>query len=83
VHYQSNEMVAADEPSFGQFCEVKALFEELAGEEWCKYVYRPEYLIARRMFDLLREEVRSTDRYGYAEAVIEEWQTLHPLRVWT
>lgn len=32
------------------------------------------------MFDLLREGVRSTDRYRDAEAVIEECQTLHPTK---
>jgi hypothetical protein len=77
-HHESNDMLAANRPSFKQFREVKSLFEELTAEEWCKYACAPEYLIVRQMFDFLREGVHSTDRYREAEAVTEEWQALHP-----
>jgi hypothetical protein len=47
---EEDKSFAHIEPTDESKRAIKAHFEESAGEEWSRYAFLPEYVIARRMF---------------------------------
>ncbi|KAF2026130.1 hypothetical protein EK21DRAFT_74851 [Setomelanomma holmii] len=71
-----DESDALIEPEDEGKLELKRVFEEAVGEEFCTDAYRREYVIARRMFYYLVKGVRSGGDVFLAEEVIKEWKEL-------
>jgi len=75
--HEYNEMIAADEPKDAEYRRLKSLWEEAASDEWKRYAYEPEYMIARRMFALLRDGCHHDGDKEEARSIVSEWQKLH------
>jgi hypothetical protein len=56
----------------------KSIWEQEAGEEWKRIATAPEYIIARRMWLLLRDGMFSNQSCDVADEVVQAWQELHP-----
>jgi hypothetical protein len=70
-------MLAATEPTDPELRRLKQLWEELASEEWKRYAYMPEYMIARRIFTKLRDGICRVGEAHEAQRTIDDWQKLH------
>ncbi|KAI4680283.1 uncharacterized protein J4E84_007931 [Alternaria hordeiaustralica] len=75
--HEYDEMISADEPTNADHRRLKTLWEEEASDEWKRYAYEPEYMIARRMFALLRDGIRHDGDKEEARSIVDEWQKLH------
>jgi hypothetical protein len=74
---ENDEMLAGVEPEKEEDKDMKKLFEELASEEWKRYAFTPEYMIARRLcYILMLRQWQSAD-IDEAENIIRAWQELH------
>jgi len=76
--HEYNEMIAADEPKDAEYRRLKSLWEKAASTEWKRYAYEPEYMIARRMFALLRDGIRRDGDKEEARSIVDGWQELYP-----
>jgi hypothetical protein len=56
----------------------KAIWDQEAGEEWKRFATAPEYIIARRMWTLLRFGHRNSDCFAEGENIVKAWEELHP-----
>lgn len=56
----------------------KNLFDGLAGPEWVRYAYAPQYIIARRMFAIMKSGLVSDQDHHTANNIIAMWKWLHP-----
>ncbi|KAI4700429.1 hypothetical protein J4E89_010989 [Alternaria sp. Ai002NY15] len=72
-----DEMIAADMPEDAECRRLKSLWEKAASTEWKRYAYEPEYMIARRMFALLRDGIHHDGDKEEARSIVDEWQKLH------
>jgi hypothetical protein len=66
-------------PETAEEKEFKAIFEEMADEEFLRFAYQPEYIIARRIFHVLNRGIHSGRVVWAANEIIEDLQGLHPL----
>jgi len=76
--HEYDEMIAADEPANADHRRLKTLWEEAVTVEWKRYAYEPEYMIARRMFALLRDGIRHDGDKEEARSIVDDWQKLYP-----
>lgn len=74
----ANEHMARLTPKDPQCLAVKDLFDSMAGDEWLRYAYAPEYMIARRMFKILRSGACLPRQFEEAYNIIRDWNVLHP-----
>jgi hypothetical protein len=74
---QWDEMNAATEPTDPELIRLKKLWEELASDEWKRYAYMPEYMIARRLFTRLKGGICRVGDGEEAQSIIDDWQKLH------
>ncbi|KAI4953459.1 hypothetical protein J4E91_002306 [Alternaria rosae] len=72
-----NEMKVADKPKDADYRRLKSLWEEAASDEWRQYAYKSEYMIARRLFALLRDSIHHDGDKEEARSIIDEWQKLY------
>ncbi|CAG5169891.1 uncharacterized protein ALTATR162_LOCUS7095 [Alternaria atra] len=72
-----DEMIAADTPVDADLQHLKILWEDVASDEWKRYAYTPEYLIARRIFTRLRNGICCVGDKNDARSIIDDWQKLH------
>jgi hypothetical protein len=72
-----HEMNAAMQPTDPELIRLKNLWEELASEEWKRYAYTPEYMIARRLFTRLRDGICRVGDGEDAQGIVDDWQQLH------
>ncbi|KAI4622762.1 uncharacterized protein J4E87_006329 [Alternaria ethzedia] len=75
--HEYDEMIAADEPKDADYRRLKSSWEEAVSVEWKRYAYEPEYMIARRMFALLRDGIRRDGDKEEARSIVDAWQKLH------
>ncbi|KAF2874693.1 hypothetical protein BDV95DRAFT_603493 [Massariosphaeria phaeospora] len=75
--YEWDETRATEAPSDPGKQQLKQLFEDLASAEWIKYAFTPEYIIARRMFAILRDGIRSNNDSDDADDIVATWQKMH------
>ncbi|KAI4921042.1 hypothetical protein J4E85_009157 [Alternaria conjuncta] len=75
--HEYDEMIAADEPKDADYRRLASSWEEAVSVEWKRYAYEPEYMIARRMFALLRDGIRHDGDKEEARSIVDEWQKLH------
>lgn len=70
-------MLATTEPTDPGLLRMKALWERLAGDEWKRYAFTPEYMIARRLFTRLRDGICRVGDDDDATSIVDDWQKLH------
>ena len=68
-----DERMANDDPGTAEGRELKALFEEAAGEDYVRLAYEPAYRLARRLMRFAIEGVRSNEDFKEADAILKEW----------
>ncbi|KAF1842770.1 uncharacterized protein K460DRAFT_289852 [Cucurbitaria berberidis CBS 394.84] len=72
------EIRALSTPADADQLELKKTFEELADEEWLRYAFEPEFIIARRVFELLRNGVHGPEHWQEARDIFQTWQQMYP-----
>ena len=75
---EDEECVADVEPVTDEDRMLKQVFLDNASEKYKLYAFAPEAMLARRMFFILRESLRSDWEFEEAKSVIREWNELHP-----
>lgn len=73
-----NEDTALKIPKDPEKQELKKLFETLAGDEFLKYAYGQEYVLARRMFYVLHTGVKGSYEMRLAKGAIADFDKLYP-----
>ncbi|KAJ4372024.1 hypothetical protein N0V83_003797 [Neocucurbitaria cava] len=58
--------------------ELKRTFEELADEEWLRYAFAPEFVVARRLFEILRSGAPGSEHWDEAKDIFKTWQEMYP-----
>jgi aminoglycoside phosphotransferase (APT) family kinase protein len=58
-------------------CDLKRMFEEMAGQEWLKYAYGEEYVLLRRMFPFIRDGVDASHIIGQCQQIVKDWEDMH------
>ncbi|KAF1952787.1 hypothetical protein CC80DRAFT_478844, partial [Byssothecium circinans] len=69
----NNEELALTVPRKDEDIEMKKLFDEFASEEWKRFAYTPEYIVARRLFRYLKNGIRSNEDMNDIENAIKDW----------
>ena len=64
---------ANDTPDDPELLEIKTIYEEIVGEEYVRFAYQPQYLIARRLFDIALHGNNTNESMREAEAIIDHW----------
>lgn len=78
VEDDEDEKMANFEPTGQVQRNNKATFLAEASEEWKKFAFEPEAMLARRMFQVLKSGMQSDWAVKEAEAINNEWGALHP-----
>ena len=74
---EEDETHANDTPSTPEQQELKRLFEDAVGPAFLEYAYRPEYRLARRLFQLAKDGMRSNEDHTEVESLLAEWATIY------
>jgi hypothetical protein len=72
-----DEMIAADEPAETYLRRLKSSWEEVAGDEWKRYAYTPDYMIAKRMLAMPWDGVRRVVDIEIGRSIVDDSQKLH------
>ncbi|KAL1795197.1 hypothetical protein ACET3X_007013 [Alternaria dauci] len=75
---EDEEIMATFEPVEEEGKKLKQVFLKNASEKYKLYAFAPEAMLARRMFFILKESLRSDWEFEEAKSVIREWIELHP-----
>ena len=70
------EKHANDTPATPEEQELKRKFEETVGDDVLKYLYMPEYRLARSLFQLAIHGLRSNDAFPKTDRLVQEWDEL-------
>ena len=74
-----NERLANNVLPTAEGRELKALFEEAAGEDHIRLAYEPAYRLARQLVLFAINDVRSNEAYREGgKAMIQEWAVVRP-----
>lgn len=74
---EEDELQANDIPVDLEQRELKQIFEDIVGPDYLKYAYQPEYRLARKLFTVAVNGLRTTyDAIQVADEVIEDWAAL-------
>ncbi|KAF2831611.1 hypothetical protein CC86DRAFT_443233 [Ophiobolus disseminans] len=73
-----DEKNALEEPESIADRVVKQVFLENASAEYRRFAFAPEAMLARRMYYILRKGIFGDWSFREAEAIISEWDELHP-----
>ncbi|KAJ1329042.1 hygromycin-B 7''-O-kinase [Microdochium nivale] len=68
-----DERMANDDPPDTENMRLKGVFEECAGQEYCRYAYDAKYRLARRLVRFAMEGLRSSEDCKDADRMLEEW----------
>lgn len=73
-----DERFAVHEPKTIKHQAVKAYFMDHASDEWKNFAFSPEAILGRQMFDFLLRGVHHDHEAKAAEALLKDWDKLHP-----
>ena len=76
-----DEKHANDTPSTPEDQEVKRIFEETVGDPFSMYAYKPEYRLARSLFQFATFGMRSNEDFDEVEEVLKEWNGIYEIRI--
>ncbi|KAJ4122972.1 hypothetical protein NW768_009963 [Fusarium equiseti] len=68
-----DERTANNDPTTPEDRELKKLFEEAAGQDYCRLAYEPAYRVARRLVQFAIDGVRSNEDFREAKTMLQEW----------
>ncbi|KAK8097743.1 uncharacterized protein PG998_013229 [Apiospora kogelbergensis] len=68
-----DERKANDDPPEPENRQLKLLFEQCAGQDYCRYAYDAKYRLARRLVRFAMEGIRSNEDSKDADAMFREW----------
>ncbi|KAH7109452.1 hypothetical protein B0J11DRAFT_448994 [Dendryphion nanum] len=74
-----DEKNALVEPKYIDASLAKNFFRDIADEDFLKYAFAPEYVLARRMFRLCQCGIRSDRALDEAEDVVHEFEQMYSL----
>ncbi|KAL8784718.1 MAG: hypothetical protein Q9213_003814 [Squamulea squamosa] len=74
IDYQ--EIHANDTPAAPEDQELKRKFEEVVGKDMLKFFYEPQYRLARTLFNLALNGLRSNLAYPMTDRLVREWEEL-------
>ncbi|PVI02217.1 hypothetical protein DM02DRAFT_702354 [Periconia macrospinosa] len=69
---------ATHEPESVKLQLLKQYFETHASEEWKRFAFAPEAILGRQMFHVLMRGLYASWEVDQAEAILKEWDELHP-----
>ena len=73
-----DESKADETPKTEEGKKLKNIFEQEIGQEFLRYAYKPEYRVARRLFDFALQGIHSSWKMEEADNIIDEWALLRP-----
>lgn len=71
-----DERTANDDPPDPENRQLKLLFEQCAGPDYCRYAYDAKYRHARRLVRFAMEGIRSNEDSKDADAMFAEWDNI-------
>lgn len=74
---EEDEREANNTPKTPEQQELKHLFEEAAGIEFVKYSYKPEYRLARMLFNLAMNGMNDGTSHYKVDQFLEEWDDIY------
>ena len=74
---EEDETHANDTPSTSEQQELKQLFEDAVGPTFLEFAYRPEYRLARRLFQFATDGMRTSEEVTEVESLLAEWATIY------
>ena len=74
---EEDETHANDTPSTPEQQELKQLFEDAVGPTFLEFAYRPEYRLARRLFQFATDGIRTSEEIKEVESILAEWATIY------
>ena len=72
----SDEKNANETPPGFEQQELKQIFEKAVGQEFCNYMYNPQYRLARKLFQWALHGLNSSWAMEEADDFLEEWSTM-------
>ena len=74
---EEDEAKAADEPASPEQQEIKRIFEEIVGDEFCQYAYAPVYRFARGLFKQAYSGMSSDTDMHDVDELVAGWNALY------
>ena len=74
---EEDETHANYTPSTPEQQELKQLFEDAVGPTFLEFAYRPEYRLARRLFQFATDGIRTSEEITEVESLLAEWATIY------
>ncbi|KAL9134692.1 MAG: hypothetical protein Q9175_004130 [Cornicularia normoerica] len=75
-----DEKHANDTPSNREDQEIKKVFEEIVGDWFLSYAYKPEYRLARELFRFAKSGIRSSTEIEEVEELLKDWTGIYESR---
>ncbi len=72
---------ANDTPSDPGNREIKRIFEETIGSYFLHFAYKPEYRLARKLFQFAKCGIRASHELGEIEELVKEWDGIYESRM--
>ena len=76
-----DESKADDESPDTELQEVKQVFEDTVGDEFCRYAYHTQYPIARELFNIALHGNHSNEQSHQIESCLAEWAAFYKTEV--
>ena len=74
---EEDEKKANNDPANPEQQEIKRIFEETVGDQFCRYAYAPVYRLARELFNYAHGGMSSCSDMDDVDELIEEWNVLY------
>ena len=74
---EEDERLANNTPSTPEQQELKQLFEDAVGPTFLEFAYRPEYRLARQLFDFAINGMKTSEAIQEVETLLSEWATIY------
>ena len=74
---EEDERLANNTPSTPEQQELKQLFEDAVGPTFLEFAYRPEYRLARQLFNFAINGMKTSEAIQEVEALLSEWATIY------
>lgn len=76
---EEDESHANDTPDTAEQQELKQLFEDAVGPKFLEFAYRPEYRLARRLFQFAMDGMRTSEEITEVDSLLAEWATIYEM----
>ena len=76
-----DELNACEEPDDPELLEVKTIFEEIMGDEYIRFAYQPQFLLARRLFKIALHGNYSSETMIEIDEIMKDWDAFYKAEV--